>query len=172
MESTTGITRIQMPCLPRSDQPATNGIPMETSDSLRDNLLAVSIGGLHVLDLPGVEIMEGVQMSHGVRQALSRGPETRPCFCWRDVARKVLINGGDPRGTLTMRFEVEDDEMRCEGIQCTSFLELQARLLMNARSSTSKSDRHAVIIGHSDKYVIQTLRRILATIGAQSRKTS
>ena len=134
--------------------------------------VAVSISGLHVLDIPGVEIMEGVQMSQGVRKALSRGPEMRPCFCWRDVARKVLINGGDPRGTLTMRIEVEDDEMRCEGIQCTSFLELQARLLMNARSSTSKSDRHAVIIGHSDKYVIQTLRRILATIGAQSRKTS
>lgn len=134
--------------------------------------VAVSIGGLHVLDLPGVEIVEGVQMSQGVERALARGPEKRSCYCWRDVARKVLINGGDPRGTLTVRIEVEEDEMRCEGIQCTPFLELQARLLMNARSSTSKSDRNAVIVGHSDKYAIQTLRRLLATVGAQSRKTS
>lgn len=135
--------------------------------------VGVSVNGLHVLDmLKNMDIVEGVRLSQGVERALVRGPETRPCYCWRDVARKVLVNGGNPRGIITIRVEVEPDEYRCEGIQCTAFLTLQAQLLMNARSSTSKNDRHAVIVGHSDKYVLQTLRRLLATIGAQSRKTS
>lgn len=134
--------------------------------------VSVSIGGLHVLDIPGVDILEGVKISQGVQRALDRGPEKRPCYCWRDVARKVLLNGGDPRSIVTIRVEVDDDELRCEGLQCSAFLMLQARLLMNARSSTSKSDRHAIIVGHHDKYALQTLRRLLASIGAQSRKTS
>ena len=130
--------------------------------------VAVSISGLHVLDIPGVDILEGVRLSQGVQKALTRGPEKRPCYCWRDVARKVLVNGGGPRGIVTIRVEVDDDELRCEGLQCGAFLVLQARLLMNARSSTSKSDRHAIIAFHHDKYALQTLRRLLATIGAQS----
>lgn len=134
--------------------------------------VAISVGGLHVLDLPGIELMEGVAVSQGVQKALERGPETRPCYCWRDVARKVLANGGDTRGKVTIRVEVEEEQVRCEGIQCTAFLTLQARLLMNARSLLSNSDRRAVIVGHSDKRVLRTLRRLLSTIGAQSRKTS
>ena len=43
--------------------------------------VAVSIGGLHVLDLPGVEIVEGVQMSQGVERALARGPEKKCRHC-------------------------------------------------------------------------------------------
>lgn len=134
--------------------------------------VGISVNRLHVLDIPGVEIVEGVKMSRGVERALARGPERRPCYCWRDVTRKVLVNGGDPRGNVTIRVEIEEDEFRCEGIQCTPFLTLQAQLLMNARSLTSKNDRRAIIVGHSDKYALQTLRRLLATIGAQSRKTS
>lgn len=134
--------------------------------------VGVSVSGLHVLDLPGMEILERVNLSPGIKTALASGPERRPSYCWRDVARKVLVNGGDPRNVLTIRVEVEGEEYRCEGIQCTRFLTLQAQMLMNARSGTSRNDRHAVIVGHSDKYVLQTLRRLLATIGAQSRKTS
>lgn len=133
---------------------------------------SVSVGGLHVLDMPGVKIMEIVRLSDGVKAVLESGPERRPCYCWRDVARKVLLNGGSPRNTVTVRVEVDQDEYRCEGIQCSWFMTLQAQMLMNARSLTSRSDRHAVIVGHSDKYVLQMLRRLLATIGAQSRKTS
>ena len=132
----------------------------------------VPIRGVQVLDMVGTEIMEKVRVSKGVKKALVNGPEKRPCYCWRDFARKVLVNGGNLKGIITIRVEVEDDEFRCEGIQCTWFLTIQARLLMNARSSGSKNDRHAVIVGHSDKYTLQTLRRLLATIGAQSRKTS
>lgn len=134
--------------------------------------VGIPVGGLHVLDLPGMEVMEEVNLSKGIQTALASGPEKRPCYCWRDVARKVLVNGGDPRSTVTIRAEVDEPELRCEGIQCSRFLTLQAQVLMNARSRTSKSDRHAVIIGHSEKYVLQMLRRLLATIGAQSRKTS
>lgn len=134
--------------------------------------VGVSVGGLHVLDMPGIEILEGVSLSCGIKRALASGPERRACYCWRDVARKVLVNGGNPRNTITIRVEVDEEENRCEGIQCTWFLALQAQMLMNARSRTSKSDSHAVIVGHSDKYAMQTLRRLLATIGAQSRKTS
>ena len=134
--------------------------------------VSIPVKGLHVLDMPGIEIIEGVSLSSGVQTALVLGPERRPCYCWRSVAHKVLVNGGDPRSTVTFRVEVDEPEYRCEGIQCTRFLTLQAQLLMNARSGTSKSDRHAVIIGHSDKYALQTLRRLLATVGAQSRKTS
>ena len=100
----------------------------------------VLIHGLQILDMSGVEIMENVKVSKGVQMALDRGPEIRPCYCWRDLTRRVLINGGDQRGSVTARVEVEDNEFRYEGVQCTWFLSIQARLLMNARSSTSKKD--------------------------------
>lgn len=78
--------------------------------------MGVSVGGLYVFDISGIEILERVNLFFGIKTAFVFGFERRFCYCWRDVVRKVLVNGGNSRNIMIIRVEVEGEEYRCEGI--------------------------------------------------------
>lgn len=140
-------------------------IPLTRMGVLDAPLAAVSTSGGQC---EGIEILESIRVSPGIREIGERWNRSG-CFTWRHVVKRALECGANANARFVITAEREEEVDRCEGVHCSAFLQLQAKMIIEGIGKTTLSAK-GLLMRCKSRETLCTLRRLLNSLGVRSKR--